>query len=1201
LRSRREMERLGAFSVVPALVFGFVCDRLSRAATALMAVIGLSSGWATILPTRPVPLAGVLLLVAAVASAQTLPEDRKPNYRKLGSRLSSVVEAVDAGATETAALRSLQGNISGQSVPVTIRASDAGAVVQWLRQRAFQIANTSDDVIEAFITLQGLRELNSLPSVLGVREIEPDQLRLVGEGAAAHNALNWQSFGYTGAGIKVGIIDKFLGFSALMGTELPATVTARCYSSIGVFSSNLGACQTSSNHGTAVAEALLDVAPNVQLYIANPKSTVDFRRTIDWMTSQGVRVINYSAAWPWDGPGDGTSPYSDSPLVSASAAVSNGAVFVTAAGNEGQSTWLGSFIDKNGDSWAEFDETGLDDNHAVLVAGDQVALQLRWQDSWTAAVRDLDLGLYDSSYNLVASSTDSQTGLAGDIPREVLIYNVPVTGVYHIGVRRYAGAVPAWIQLQFFSSQALEISTTTGSIGNPAESANPGVLAVGAADWQTPLAIERFSSRGPTLDGRIKPDIVGVDNANSVSSGFWKGTSQASPYVAGLAALVVQAFPAYTPTQVADYLKFFAAARGAKPNNDWGYGLAFLPSIVQGPTMVLDRTALNFGGVSNGITLVAQTPAQLVRLTQSGTGTVTWVATSNQPWLQVSPSTGTGPATLSLSIVPTGLPAVGVVNGAISFTVTGASNTPGPINVTLKLMLNGTSVNPFGVVDTPPENTTGVTGAVPFTGWALDDVEVANITICRAAVAGEAAGADGRCGGAAQIFVGDGVFIEGARPDVQAAYSTYPRNTAGGWGFMVLTNMLPNQGNGTFVLYVYARDREGHVVLLGTRTMTCTNAQATKPFGTIDTPGQGDTVSGSQYVNFGWALTQNPKFIPFDGSTLQVYVDGVTVGSPSYNHYRSDIATLFPGLANSDGAVGFKIIDTTTLSNGLHTIVWTATDSAGITSGLGSRFFRVSNGVTAAASAAMTSTRSAAMLDSVPVDPSSIVARRSWDPEAPWRPYAVGRSDRIVVRGEEIDRFELELGAHSGERYTGYVRVGEELNPLPIGSRLNADTGAFTWSPGVGFVGTYDLVFVRSSGEKMVARRELRFILQPKGSGHVGTQVVIDTPRSQQDMPQPFLLGGWAADLDAAVGTGIDTLHVWAYPLTGGTPVFLGTVTYGGERPDVAAIHGDQYRGSGYGLIVKGLAPGNYDLAVFAWSNVSGGFVPATGVRVTVR
>ena len=93
-----------------------------------------------------------------------------------------------------------------------------------------------------------------------------------------------------------------------------------------------------------------------------------------------------------------------------------------------------------------------------------------------------------------------------------------------------------------------------------------------------------------------------------------------------------------------------------------------------------------------------------------------------------------------------------------------------------------------------------------------------------------------------------------------------------------------------------------------------------------------------------------------------------------------------------------------------------------------------------------------------------------------------------------------------------------------------------------------------------MARHEVRVILAPKGRGHVGVQVAIDTPRSQQDVGQPFVLAGWAADLDAATGTGIDTLHVWAYPLAGGAPVFLGTPTLGGARPDVAAIHGDQFR-----------------------------------------
>jgi hypothetical protein len=205
------------------------------------------------------------------------------------------------------------------------------------------------------------------------------------------------------------------------------------------------------------------------------------------------------------------------------------------------------------------------------------------------------------------------------------------------------------------------------------------------------------------------------------------------------------------------------------------------------------------------------------------------------------------------------------------------------------------------------------------------------------------------------------------------------------------------------------------------------------------------------------------------------------------------------------------------------------------------------------------------------------------------------------MRGEEIDRFELALGERAGTSHTGYLRVGGELSPLPIGSSLAGNTGVFTWTPGVGFVGNYDLVFVRWEGSTPLERREVRIVIQPKNRGAVGPQVVIDVPTSQQNVAQPFMIGGWAADLDAPSGTGVSTLHAWAYPLAGGSPIFLGAAHYGGSRPDVATAHGAQFRDSGYGLIVDGLVPGNYDVAVFALSAVSGDFVPAKVVRIAVR
>ena len=115
------------------------------------------------------------------------------------------------------------------------------------------------------------------------------------------------------------------------------------------------------------------------------------------------------------------------------------------------------------------------------------------------------------------------------------------------------------------------------------------MLAVGAAHWGSPQAIASYSSRGPTIDGRTKPDITGTSCASSTvyrpgtrdgTECWFSGTSQAAPHVAGLAALVRQRFPDYTPEQVTAYLKKHADDHERGPlgaDNTWGHGLATLP------------------------------------------------------------------------------------------------------------------------------------------------------------------------------------------------------------------------------------------------------------------------------------------------------------------------------------------------------------------------------------------------------------------------------------------------------------------------------------------------------------------------------------------------------------------------------------------------------------------------------------------------
>ncbi len=540
---------------------------------------------------RPVTLVIACILVVLTAIPAQAGNDRAPanGGERIGafkdpvldSQLVRIARDARAGRPIPEARGAGRG---GERVAVTINVDgDPATTAAALISRGIDVANVGAQSIEALVPPDAIDGLASTPGVRQARELQPPvPLAVVSQGAQIIGSPQWNARGYTGANVKVGVIDLgFTGFSNLIGSELPVPI-AHCYQSIGQPTDAISACEQGGVHGTAVTETLMDIAPDASLYISNPTTLLDLHDAVDWMISQGVTIINHSVGWTWEGPGDGVSPYADGALAAVDKAVAAGITWINAAGNEGLSTWTGPWADANGDGIMEF--SGDAERNAISVlAGQEIILQARWQDSWTNASTDLDLYLVSSSGEVLRASEKPQHGLAGQTPFEFLRFTPTTSGPFYAVVRLYGGTTPEWVQIQEFNGSSLAYSTAAGSIANPAESASAGLLAVGASPWSQTSVVEPFSSRGPTRDGRIKPDVVSIDSADTVTygaSGF-PGTSQAAPHIAGLVALVEQRFPTYGPAEIAAFLKAHGN-RSAAPDNSWGAGLVRLPEIVEG-------------------------------------------------------------------------------------------------------------------------------------------------------------------------------------------------------------------------------------------------------------------------------------------------------------------------------------------------------------------------------------------------------------------------------------------------------------------------------------------------------------------------------------------------------------------------------------------------------------------------------------------
>jgi subtilisin family serine protease len=482
------------------------------------------------------------------------------------------MEERSSSALDAARVASYPAAGSGH-VRVVIETTDRSAARTAIVAVGGRVERTWGGLVQAAVPRGATEKLGRSPAVDLLRSPMHMQLDAVsGEEVAATLAPAWHAKGFTGKGVKVAIVDGgFVGLAERQAAgDLPANVVTQDLCG--------GRFATADDHGTGVAEIVHEMAPDAQLYLVCIDTEVDFANAVAYAKGQGVHVISHSASWFGPVRGDGTGFFGGL----AADARAAGILWVNSAGNYAQTHWSGTFVSTDGDLWHNF---APNDEGNTFIAPNNATVCgfLRW-DEWPAAVSDFDLALVDSATGeIVAASEDTQgagePAVEGLCARQTSGANRTATWFI------YAYDMRSSPRLELFTfSPPLQYQTAAGSILEPATS--PATMAVGALCWQSKQA-EVFTSQGPTVDGRMKPDIAGHDSVSNATfgaffgcgmSGF-AGTSAAAPEVAGAAALVKQAFPRYGPDQLQQYLVQAALDAGAPgADNVTGAGELQLPT-----------------------------------------------------------------------------------------------------------------------------------------------------------------------------------------------------------------------------------------------------------------------------------------------------------------------------------------------------------------------------------------------------------------------------------------------------------------------------------------------------------------------------------------------------------------------------------------------------------------------------------------------
>ena len=568
-------------------------------------------------------------------------------------------------------------------------------------------------IVQAQAQPASLRALAALPDVRSVRLpsypfLNAGSVTTEGDGILEADDLR-DLLSIDGSGVTVGVVsDGVAGLPESQGSDdLPAVDTVTC----NVAEENPAAAESGAE-GTAMLEIVHDIAPGAALIFGHfgfsyNGTALDFNAAVDCLAANADIVID-DIGWFGVGPYDGTSLVSQN---TADALNGPGPIrgYYTSVGNQAQNHYQAPYVD----SGFTIDETDIFEtlapdgifgwdlhefaaiaepeetvhagvgpapatgNRLMLPPGAVASFILLWDDEWGTATTDYDLFLRVGSELHVCSGEGQEFTLSepetpyfpreecawendtnDDMPLDVVIGNylgeaAPVTFDLFI-LCRACIALP--------NGNTLDFTTAGSSVPNQSDAGGQpaSVVSLGAVRHSSPDAIESFSSRGRTEDGRLKPDAVALDGIcvtgaggfgqQSCQSGGHRffGTSAAAPHAAGIAALLLECQPSLSRVALRDALLDSAI--------DLGEG---------GPDPVYGNGRLNALAAADAAGCEIPTPTATITPTPAASPTATATPTVT-PTSTASPTpTATATATSTPTATPTPTPvcALGDVSG----------------------------------------------------------------------------------------------------------------------------------------------------------------------------------------------------------------------------------------------------------------------------------------------------------------------------------------------------------------------------------------------------------------------------------------------------------------------------------------------------------------------------------------------------------